>query len=397
MGRLALLLAALAACGPSDITGTSDDGGTHDAAKPAATGFPLTSQEGGLTYSVAITVGGQQFQVITDTGSTTLGIAGSTCTGCGVSPEYTPSATAVDQHTTSKATYGDMSGWTAENYADSVAITGDPTSVTMNFGVMTSEMGFFQQGETDQGILGFAGAAAALPGTEAYVDKRAPGQFAFQLCPDDGTLWLGAADATHETAAAQYTPLAAMTSTQPFYVIDVTSASIGSTSVGLSGNVVADTGTSIMVLSSSVANNIVSAIKANGFSTIFGSQQLSTSATQLDCLDPGMHTRAEIDAALPSFAITLPKSGGGSFTVTMPASMSYLMPLEGMYCFGVTTVSGLPNIFGDAFLRAFVTTFDVANKQLGLAPEAGCVLPAIARPDHPVQHKPWRIRGRPAT
>ena len=394
MARLALLLAVLAACGPSDISGTSGDGG---APGPVGSGFPLTSQGGGVTYSVGITIGAQQFQVLTDTGSTTLGIAGASCTGCGVSPGYTPSATAVDQHTMSQAVYGDMSGWTAENYADTVAITGDTTSVTMSFGVMTSEMGFFQQGETDQGILGFAGSAAALTGTDAYVDKRAPGQFAFQLCPDGGTLWIGEPDPTHESAPAQYTPLAAMNSSQPFYVIDVTSASIGSTSVGLSGSVVADTGTSIMVLSASVASSIVTAIEAGGFSTIFGSQQLSTSAASLDCLDPGMHTRAEIDAALPPFSVTLPKAGGGSFTVTAPASQSYLMPLAGMYCFGVSTVSGLPNIFGDAFLHAFVTTFDVANKQLGLAPEVGCTLPAIARPDQPVRHRPWRVRGRPAT
>jgi hypothetical protein len=400
MAKLALFAAALVACGPSDITGMSGDGGAvqpGDAASAPGTGFALTSQGNGLTYSVSITIGGQQFQVITDTGSTTLGVAGASCTGCGVSPEYTPGASAVDQHTTSQAVYGDMSGWTAENYADTVALTGDTMPVTMKFGVMTSEMGFFQPGETDVGILGFAGSAAALTGTDDYVQKRAPGQFAFQLCPNNGTLWLGEPDASHQTAPPQFTPLAPMDANQPFYEIDVMSAQVGSTSIQLSGNVVADTGTSIMVLSSQTANDVISAIKAGGYSTIFGAQTLSASSTSLDCLDPGSHTRAEIDATLPAFSVTLPKTGGGSFTVTIPPSLSYLMPVQGMYCFGVVTVTGLPNIFGDAFLRAFVTTFDVANKQLGLAPEAGCVLPAIVRPDHRVQHEPWRIRGRPAT
>jgi hypothetical protein len=262
--------------------------------------------------------------------------------------------------------------------------------VTMDFAVMSSQTEFFQQGEVDQGILGFGGSGLAITGTDSYVDKRAPSQVSFQFCPSDGMLWLGPPDASHTSAPAQFSP---MDTSEPFYMLDVTSASIGSTSIGLTGAAVMDTGTSIMVLSTTVANNMIAAIKAGGYSTIFGTQMLAASES-LDCLDPGSHTRAEIDAALPSLSVVLPKAGGGSFTVTIPPSLSYLVPVQGMYCFGVASVTGLPTILGDAFLRAFVTTFDLQNKQIGLAPQAGCALPAIARPDHQVQHKPWRIRGR---
>ncbi len=397
MPRLSIVaVIALGCSGPIEGSQAPDAGGTHPAdAVGTSSGFALTSQEDGLTYTVGLTIGTQQFSVVADTGSTTLGIAGSTCSNCGVTPEYTPGTGALDQHTTSMATYGDSSMWSGENYSDKVAITGDSDPVTMDFAVMSSQTGFFQQGEGDEGILGFAGSGLAIAGTDSYMDKRAPSQFSFQLCPDNGTLWLGAPDSSHESAAAQFSP---MDTSEPFYMVDVTSVSIGSTSIGLSGAAVMDTGTSIMVLSTTVANKMIAAIKAGGFSTIFGTQMLSASAS-LECLDPGAHTRAEIDAALPELSVVLPKSGGGSFTVTVPPSLSYLMPVQGMYCFGVASVSGLPTILGDAFLRAFVTTFDVQNKQIGLAPQAGCALPAIARPDHPVQHKPWRIRGRrvPAT
>src|SRR6185437_16427666 len=129
-----------------------------------------------------------------------------------------------DQHSTSNSMYGDSSAWTAENYADKVALTGDADAVTMRFGAITSQDGFFQPGETDEGILGFGGSALAVDGTDTYTDARAPGQFAFQLCPDGGTVWLGAADSTHESAAPQFSP---MDTSEPYLMIDVSSASVG--------------------------------------------------------------------------------------------------------------------------------------------------------------------------
>jgi hypothetical protein len=397
MWRLAILVFVLAACNSSINNSGADAGSgsntTHPDAAPASSGYALTAQNFGLAYSVGITIGGQQFQVITDTGSTSLGIAGSTCSACGVTPEYTPGSTAVDQHSTSNSQYGDSSSWTGENYADKVALTGDSDAVTMRFGSMTTQSGFFQQGETDQGILGFGGSGLAVDGTDAYTDKRAPGQFAFQLCPDSGTVWLGAADSSHESAAPQFSP---MDTSQPYLMIDVSSATVGSTSISLSGPAVMDTGTSIMVLSSTVANKFVTAVNGAGFSTIFGSS-VAASTTQLNCYDPGTHTRAQIDAALPSLSVTLPKAGGGTFMVTSTASESYLMPIEGMYCFGVATVSGIPvTILGDAFLRGYVTTFDLTSQQIGLAPEVGCTLPSEAIPPDGVTKRPYRLGHPPA-
>jgi hypothetical protein len=396
MSRLTVLVLALAACS-SSINNTGADAGSGsnhpiDAAQ-ASSGYALTAQNFGLAYSVGLTIGTQQFQVITDTGSTSLGIAGTTCASCGVTPEYTPGSTATDQHSTSTSQYGDNSMWTGENYADKVALTGDSDAITMRFGAMTSQSGFFQQGETDQGILGFGGSALAVSGTDAYTDKRAPGQFAFQLCPDNGMLWLGAADSSHESAAPQFSP---MDTSEPYLMIDVSSASVGSASIGLSGAAVMDTGTSIMVMSTAVANKFVSAVNGAGFSTIFG-QAVAASSTDLNCYDPGTHTRAQIDAALPSLSVTLPKAGGGTFTVTSVPSESYMMPIEGMYCFGVATVANIPvTIMGDAFLRGYVTTFDLQNQQIGLAPEVGCTLPSEAiEPDH-VAHRPYRLGHPPA-
>ena len=43
-----------------------------------------------IGYNSPVTIDGQTFQMGIDTGSTDTGVALSTCTNCGVSPEYTP-------------------------------------------------------------------------------------------------------------------------------------------------------------------------------------------------------------------------------------------------------------------------------------------------------------------
>src|SRR5580704_8695310 len=214
--------------------------------------------------------------------------------------------------------------------------------------------------------MGFGGQRIASPGTDSYIAERMMAglseNFAFQLCPDDGTLWFGAADPSAEASPEQTTPMVPITNSQPYYELGINSASLGSASIGLSGDAVVDTGTSVMVLSSAVVNAMISQItSASGYATIFGTQTLTGSSSDIDCLN-ATATPDQVDAALPPFSITLP----------VPATQSYFVPISGQYCFGVASVDGLPTILGDAFLRGFVTTFDVENSQFDLAPQQGC-------------------------
>jgi hypothetical protein len=381
--KLALAFTLVAACGGGNSSSST------------STGFQLTSIQS-VSYTANITVGGKQtFDVIVDTGSTTLGIAGSMCSNCGVTPAYTPGSSAMDQHTTSTAEYGDMSMWMAENFSDTVEITGD-TAVTMRFADITSQTGFFHPGFPNQGIMGFGGQRIASPGTDSYIAERMMAglseNFAFQLCPDDGTLWFGAADPSAEASPEQTTPMVPITNSQPYYELGINSASLGSASIGLSGDAVVDTGTSVMVLSSAVVNAMISQItSASGYATIFGTQTLTGSSSDIDCLN-ATATPDQVDAALPPFSITLPDASNGSFTLTVPATQSYFVPISGQYCFGVASVDGLPTILGDAFLRGFVTTFDVENSQFDLAPQQGCAAASVERDRK--GHLPWRIPAR---
>ena len=387
--KQAFVIVLLAGCGGGGGGGGDDDGS-------ASMGFPLTSVEG-ITYTTNITIGGsQKFDVVLDTGSTTLAVAGSTCSNCGVSPSYSPGASGSDQHSTSTAQYGDQSMWQAENYSDTIAITGD-SSLTMRFASITSQTGFFRQGVPSEGIIGMGGEAIASPGTDAYIAERMKSSlgdnFAVQLCVDDGTLWFGEPDKTHESSAEAYTPLVQITSEPSYYAVNVASAAIGSASIGVSGDAVVDTGTSIMVLSSSEVSSLISAVMGSpNYSAAFGSQTLSDNASDIECLTSSM-TATQIDAALPPFTITLPDTGTGSFTLSLPATQSYFIPVQGEFCFGVASVSGLPTILGDSFLHGVVAIFDVDKSQIGFAAQSGCASSAVRMSDHP-GHLPWMIRGR---
>jgi hypothetical protein len=124
-----------------------------------------------LVYKAGVTVGSQTFQMIIDTGSTTLGVASSKCTDCGVTPLYTPGTAAVDEGSTTTSQYGSGS-WTGEIYQDSVGFTSDPT-VPLKFAAITTQSMFFgpmmcQSGGGYQGIMGLDRAKAELSGTNAF-------------------------------------------------------------------------------------------------------------------------------------------------------------------------------------------------------------------------------------
>src|SRR5262245_60018592 len=85
---------ALGACGTDSDDGTDDlpDGAGGDL--PAGvTAVPLKSFMS-VIYTGPITIGGQLFDAVYDTGSSSIGIAGAGCTTCGVTPAYTPGMTA---------------------------------------------------------------------------------------------------------------------------------------------------------------------------------------------------------------------------------------------------------------------------------------------------------------
>ena len=325
--------------------------------------------------------------MITDTGSTTLGVAGAACSSCGVTPEYTPGTTAVDEHATSTSMYGDNSMWSGETYSDKVAVTGDPDGVTMRFGAMTSQTGFFQQGETDQGILGFGGSGLAVAGpTRTSTSARRASSRSSSA--RHGTLWLG------EPTLARVVGAAALADghVEPYLMLDVTSAGrqLVDRAVGRRGDGYRHEHHGVVL---DRPGKLVSAVNAAGFSTIFGMPSRPAPPTST-ATTPGTHTRARSTPRCPRCRSRCRRPAADSFTVCVGVGVVHDADRRHVLLRRRDRLRIPVTIMGDAFLRGFVTTFDLQNKQIGLASQAGCTLPTAIPPDH-VEHRPYRL-GHPS-
>ena len=376
----------------------------HADAHPAEniTGIPLSTQDG-TQYVISLTVGAQPFNLSIDTGSTVAGVAAAGCTSCsqaGVTSLYTPGNTATDDHKTDQASYADGSGWSGEIYTDNVTAGHGTGTTQLNFVAISTQNQFFQDGSTS-GILGLGPDGLLDEGTTSYFDTvtnaGAAQVLAFELCADDGQMWIGSDfDTSVASQAVQYTADVG-NNNNPFYAVNLTDIGVGGTSIGVSASVYADpivdTGTSLFYLPTSAYNALVSAIdNSQGFKSMFGSSTIAA-ADQGCLLAPSGTTDAAIDAALPAMSMTFPKkTGGGSFSVSVPASKAYMLYAGGgYYCFsaadGGSGSQGIGTVLGDTILRAFLTVVDVGNNQIGFAPDTGCS-PANFRSRDDVLHVP---------
>lgn len=361
----------------------------------ASSGFSQVMALTGCTladYSLSATIGGEaSYSLIADSGSTTLAVAGSTCSNCtGVAPTYS------DSHGTSvvgveTASYGSGS-WTGPIFSDTVQV-GNLSTVTDDFGVITSQTTFFGDqncalgGATDpnqnQGIMGLAFSTLAVPHTVGYLDaltsasSSVPNIFSTQLCEVGGQIWFGGFDTSSMSTTPQYTPLVS----EEFYTINVSDMKVGGTSIGESESAYAtpivDTGTSITQMPTLVFNALTASIESNAtFAANFGSSFF----TDGDCLTSGTGaTTAQLSSELPELTISFPTGSGSTFSVTEPATVSYLdvhAAASGggvFYCPGVAPESGGTPIIGGSFLRGLITIFDRTNDQVGFALNAsGC-------------------------
>jgi hypothetical protein len=125
-------------------------------------------------------------------------------------------------------------------------------------------------------------------------------------------------------------------------------------------------------LPASVETQLISKVNASAaFKALFPGQQLSDTATG-SCVT----TTATDLSSLPPLALSFPKIGGGSFTVTLPATPSYLAPASPgstSYCLTVGNAGPNPAILGAQAFPSLVVVIDRAGQRLGLAPAgAGC-------------------------
>jgi hypothetical protein len=96
----------------------------------AATTTPITGCPFG-NFAVPVVLNATSFQLILDTGSATLAVAGATCDNCrDVTPLWRPSPGAsVNQSHTAISIYGDGSSWQANVWRDRVTLASTPVDM----------------------------------------------------------------------------------------------------------------------------------------------------------------------------------------------------------------------------------------------------------------------------
>ncbi|MGE5183903.1 MAG: pepsin-like aspartic protease [Acidobacteriota bacterium] len=412
--RLALATALVAACG-SDNPKTGVDAAVDappDAASLGVFALPLGTPSGndqGALYTATLTASGSSFLLDVDTGSTVTGLAGSSCTQCsGMSPLYLPGTGATDTGQQDSASYADGSGWMGEIFSDMVGLAHGSPDVKLSFVEITSQStnpAFFF-GNEYQGIFGLGPDALLDPGTTAYLDGEitagVTGIMAFELCPMDGTMWLGGYDPTHVAGTMQYTPILSGGVNQAFYSVNMTAMALGGNDLGATSvtldNPIVDTGTSLFYIPSATEAALVAALNNNsGFKALFPGQTLTDPTTSMSmtagCATAASGTtQAMIDQMLPKLSMTFAGVAGGSpITVdALPMSSYFYDAGGGMFCLAVYGGGDQGNAtMGDTIMRAFVTVIDKAHHQIGFAPSAHCPAPFVK----PAGHR-LRERGR---
>jgi len=378
-----------------------------------------------VDFSAPVTVGGQTFDLIVDTGSSTLAVASSTC-NCGTSSTFSGSLSGSLGTVTSQ--YGDGSSWTGDVVIETVTVGG--LSTNMYIAAITSQSSFFNgdcNGNTpgvNQGIMGMAfnslavttsngistqsfPSAAELSGDgisgTVSADPASGGNpalpFSLLMCDTSGYLILGEDDTTLYTGSIEYTPITSdvwyVVNVDAMYILPAGTAlsqsnvpsgtQIGASTdfqntvkAGYGGSVftIVDSGTTQLVVPSDVLNALENAV-TSGIQSIFG-QSASTFFSSNQCLTSSK-TTAEINALLPPLRIDLGTSGS-LVQLVMPAVSSYISQYGSgnsvYYCSGISAGSG-SYILGWSVMNNFYVHFDRSTTssstgQVGFAATTSC-------------------------
>lgn len=299
----------------------------------------------------------QKFNVIFDTGSSDLWVAGAKCDdSCGRHAKYdsSKSSTYVANGTIFHIEYG--SGPVSGYESNDVITTGGLTAVNQVFAEVTDASGLgaaFSLGKFD-GILGLAFPVLSVNKVSPVFQNMVSqglvkdAQFAFFLGNSEaegGELTLGGTDPNHYTGSFTWVPLKAATYWE--ITLDGFNAD-GKSYVPAGGqNAIVDSGTSILTGPAETVKQIATAI--GGHEIIAGEYLISCNTKKL-----------------PNFDFVI---NGVTYTLTPE---DYLIPdgnvcLLGIMGMDIPAPTGPLWILGDVFMRKYYTVFDAANTRVGFA------------------------------
>ncbi|XP_058860537.1 pepsin A-like [Acipenser ruthenus] len=307
-------------------------------------------------YYGIITIGTppQSFKVLFDTGSSNLWLPSINCQSpaCTNHATFAPNASSTFQ-ATNRVFYivyssGSMHGTLGY---DTVKVA-DIVVPKQEFGLSVSEPGNAFYYAPFDGIVGLAypsiASGKATPLFDNMMSQHLVSQdlFSFYLnrIPSTGpqaVLTFGGIDPSYYTGAIQWVPV----TSQSYWQVNVDSVKINGQVVACSSvcEAILDTGTSLMIGSSDAISSI---LKLVGLS-LQSNGMYAASCDNLDKMPDVVFTINGLDFPMPSYAYTMPVSGG--------------------LCKSGFGHTGDFWILGEVFMREYYSIFDRGNNRVGLA------------------------------
>ena len=343
----------------------------------------ITSQLQGCIasyYSAPVSIEGQLFHAIADTGSSAFGIASSKCTDCdNVGSKYKPGSLSKQDGQEIEVTYGSGSWFGDVTYAP-VSFAGVPRK-NVAFGAIYNQTKIVgankcgKGGPPYQGIMGLSGWQGSFLGSDGWLAKTNSSfsypAITFGLCDQGGAIYVGGYPANNAASPFVFTPMVSASETQ-LIAVKIKSLLVGKNQVSANskdfGFAFVDTGTNAVLLPAGVFSAVVSKISQNSQGKI-----PQNFFDKITCKTFDNTTIDDLNAIAPSLTFSFLNSSISS-SITVPATSSYLFTQEsgdnGLEVCSLLRSSGSGNpytILGSAMMRNLLTVFDYKERQVGFA------------------------------
>jgi len=345
-------------------------------------------------YTFPVTMDGQTFNMIVDTGSSNFAVAAVGCSTCtGITPLFNGTLTT----TPIEVDYGSgaIAGKIADNVLFSISGSSTTLSATMDIMGITAQSTFFNCGNQTQGIVGMAYPPLSVDELPIAMDMlssldNVPNGFALQLCAGiagadsaskTGNMYLGGWPSKFATGPMQYIAI-----TQPeYYNVQIMGFTVSGSPVTLPDDIndplsIVDSGTTQMIINTG-ANCLAIRNALENSDIITWSDYLSPTDIEhfwesLVSIEEGFYTINE------NFQMTIDFLGthGETVSIAIPPMNWFEVAPNGV---GVNylTFTGLANcaydnsltIVGETLFTNYIVFFDRGiGQRIGFAPSKDC-------------------------